>query len=71
MRITVGRGNNRNTYQIPAAGHVIGKYGKMEKADSKDAKLVREHVAEDLKNYLFRPKLLLKPRQQAAVKKAA
>ena len=34
-------------------------------------KVSRERAAEDLKNYLFRPNLLLKPRQQAALKKAA
>ena len=42
MRIIVGRGSNRHVFERPAQSDKVG----------------REQMAEDLKNFLFRPALL-------------
>ena len=42
MRIVVGRGNNRHVFEVPSIRDRIG----------------REKIAEDVKNFLFRPALL-------------
>jgi hypothetical protein len=41
-RIVVGRGNNRHTFDVPPARDRVG----------------RDKIAEDLKNFLFRPAML-------------
>jgi hypothetical protein len=42
MKIVVGRGRNRHVFEVPSIRDKIG----------------RERVAEDLKNFLFRPAML-------------
>lgn len=59
MRLTVGSGNTRQRFQLPNPRvRVIGKDGKYEVMDTKENKTQRERAAEDIKNFLFRPKLL-------------
>ncbi len=59
MRIVIGRGNHRHTFDVPAGpSRVIGKDGKTERFSTKAMKAERDKIAEQIKNFLFRPALL-------------
>lgn len=59
MRIVIGRGNARHVFDVPAGpSRVLNQDGKPSILKNKAWRIPREQMAEQIKNFLFRPGMI-------------